>query len=319
MFINDVGQSTWEEINEGVAGRQLRLADDRGPDQRSPVRDAVYAYRHTRGAPAGCAITGGAFYNPRDAAVPGRATPATTSSPTSAAAGSAGSTRRPADVRRRRSRPASRRPSTCRSASDGSLYYLARGAGRDRARSRVTYSGSQAPIDHAAAGEPHGRGRAAGDLHRLGLAAAAPLAYQWQRERRRTSPGATAPTLHARERAARRQRRALPLRRDATPRAAATSNAATLTVTTNQAPVAGDHCTPPATRATRAADDRVLGHGTDPEDGTLPAAAFTWEVDFHHDTHTHPFLGRSTGTTAGSFTDPDDRRDRRRTSGTAST
>ena len=27
------------------------------------------------------------------------------------------------------------------------------------------------------------------------------------------------------------------------------------------------------------------GTGTDAEDGTLPASAFTWQVDFHHDTH----------------------------------
>ena len=30
------------------------------------------------------------------------------------------------------------------------------------------------------------------------------------------------------------------------------------------------------------------GTATDPEDGTLPASAFTWQVDFHHDTHIAP-------------------------------
>ncbi|HZI94435.1 MAG TPA: PQQ-dependent sugar dehydrogenase, partial [Patescibacteria group bacterium] len=41
---------------------------------------------------------------------------------------------------------------------------------------------------------------------------------------------------------------------------------------------------------------------SDPEDGTLGAGAFSWMVVFHHDTHTHPYLGPITGTTAGSFT-----------------
>jgi glucose/arabinose dehydrogenase/PKD repeat protein len=43
---------------------------------------------------------------------------------------------------------------------------------------------------------------------------------------------------------------------------------------------------------------------TDPEDGTLPASAYSWLIVFHHDTHTHPFLGPITGVTSGSFTIP---------------
>src|SRR4029453_18618114 len=44
--------------------------------------------------------------------------------------------------------------------------------------------------------------------------------------------------------------------------------------------------------------------GSDPEDGTLPASAFTWRVDFHHDTHTHPFMAATTGAQSGTFTIP---------------
>lgn len=39
----------------------------------------------------------------------------------------------------------------------------------------------------------------------------------------------------------------------------------------------------------------LTGSATDPEDGTLPAAALTWEVIRHHDTHTHPFLPPTPG------------------------
>ncbi len=43
------------------------------------------------------------------------------------------------------------------------------------------------------------------------------------------------------------------------------------------------------------------GSGTDPDDGALPASAFTWNVQFLHDNHTHPFLGPLTNATGGEF------------------
>lgn len=46
------------------------------------------------------------------------------------------------------------------------------------------------------------------------------------------------------------------------------------------------------------------GSGTDPEDGTLAAPAFSWTIVFHHTDHTHPFLGPITGVTGGTFTIP---------------
>jgi glucose/arabinose dehydrogenase len=47
------------------------------------------------------------------------------------------------------------------------------------------------------------------------------------------------------------------------------------------------------------------GSATDAEDGPLPAASLSWEVLFHHDTHTHPFIEPFSGQSAGSFTVPD--------------
>ena len=40
---------------------------------------------------------------------------------------------------------------------------------------------------------------------------------------------------------------------------------------------------------------------SDPEDGALPASRFSWSVLFHHDTHTHPWLGPTPAITSGSF------------------
>ena len=45
------------------------------------------------------------------------------------------------------------------------------------------------------------------------------------------------------------------------------------------------------------------GDATDPEDGTLPASAYTWNIDFLHDNHVHPGTA-VTGVKSGSFTIP---------------
>jgi len=45
------------------------------------------------------------------------------------------------------------------------------------------------------------------------------------------------------------------------------------------------------------------GNATDPEDGTLPASAFTWFIDFLHEGHVHPSLPQS-NITSSSFTIP---------------
>jgi glucose/arabinose dehydrogenase len=46
------------------------------------------------------------------------------------------------------------------------------------------------------------------------------------------------------------------------------------------------------------------GHGTDPDDGNLPASAMHWTVYLHHDDHVHTFLELD-GVTGGSFTAQD--------------
>lgn len=63
MFINDVGQSTWEEINDGIAGSNYGWPTCEGfcNPPISNFRDPVFAYANDAQT---CAITGGAFYNP---------------------------------------------------------------------------------------------------------------------------------------------------------------------------------------------------------------------------------------------------------------
>ncbi len=64
MFINDVGQNTWEEINDGIAGSNYGWPTCEGfcnPPNPS-FRDPIFAYMNDAQT---CAITGGAFYNPQ--------------------------------------------------------------------------------------------------------------------------------------------------------------------------------------------------------------------------------------------------------------
>ena len=70
MFINDVGQNTWEEINDGIAGSNYGWAICEGfcnPPNAS-FRDPIFAYANDAQT---CAITGGAFYNPQVIQFPG--------------------------------------------------------------------------------------------------------------------------------------------------------------------------------------------------------------------------------------------------------
>jgi len=69
MFINDVGQFTWEEIDEGVAGANYGWPATEGnqgtpPSAPGTYQSPLYTYAHGGGTLQGFAITGGAFYNP---------------------------------------------------------------------------------------------------------------------------------------------------------------------------------------------------------------------------------------------------------------
>jgi len=64
MFINDVGENTWEEINDGIAGSNYGWPTCEGfcNPPNSSFRDPIFAYMNDAST---CAITGGAFYNPQ--------------------------------------------------------------------------------------------------------------------------------------------------------------------------------------------------------------------------------------------------------------
>lgn len=70
MFIDDVGQNTWEEIDDGVAGANYGWPGTEGPTSDPQFRGPVFAYQHGTNDEFGCAITGGTFYNPASTQFP---------------------------------------------------------------------------------------------------------------------------------------------------------------------------------------------------------------------------------------------------------
>src|SRR5262249_47177920 len=77
IFINDVGETTWEEIDQSVPGGNYGWSggntDGFGQSPPGPgtYHDPLLAYNHSGGpAGGGIAIVGGTFYNPATAQFP---------------------------------------------------------------------------------------------------------------------------------------------------------------------------------------------------------------------------------------------------------
>ena len=65
LFVNDVGQGAFEEINDATTGGlNFGWPTAEGPSSNTALTNPVYAYAHGSGDGVGCAITGGAFFNP---------------------------------------------------------------------------------------------------------------------------------------------------------------------------------------------------------------------------------------------------------------
>ncbi|HEX6648219.1 MAG TPA: PQQ-dependent sugar dehydrogenase [Pyrinomonadaceae bacterium] len=64
MFINDVGENTWEEINDGIAGSNYGWPTCEGfcNPPNANFRDPIFQYANDAST---CAITGATFYNPQ--------------------------------------------------------------------------------------------------------------------------------------------------------------------------------------------------------------------------------------------------------------
>jgi glucose/arabinose dehydrogenase len=292
MYINDVGLNTFEEIDLGQAGANYGWPSTEGPTSNASFKSPIYYYAHSDG----CAITGGAFYTPTTPQFPssyeGKYFFAdycsgfirTLDPSTKAVSGFATGASSPVDIQ---------------VGADGSLYYLARGTGSVM---QISSSENLAP---AITTQPASKTVSVGSPATFSVAASgpAPLSYQWLRNGANISGATLAsytfPNTALSDNGAQFQVRVT------NSHGSKLSATAVLTVTANRPPSA-QILTPAA--GTTYFGGMVInysGSAVDPEDGTLPPSAFTWQIDFHHDTHLHPFLPATTGSKTGTVTIPD--------------
>ena len=290
MYINDVGQSTWEEIDLGQAGANYGWPVTEGPTTNPAYKSPIYYYGHNEG----CAITGGAFYSPSTPNFPSsyvgkyffgdhcsgfiRVLDPTTAKASGFITGAS----QPVDIQ---------------VGADGSLYYLARGTGSVM---KVRYTTNLSPVITT---QPKSQLISTGYPVTFSVvgSGATPYSYQWLRNGVNIS-GATASsytfTTTLADNGAQFRVRVTNAFGNAL------SNIATLSVISDKPPV-GQILTP--AQGTTYLGGMVVnysGAASDKEDGILPASAFTWRVDFHHDSHVHPFIPPTTGSKTGTFTIP---------------
>lgn len=312
LFINDVGENTFEEIDRGAEGANYgwpavegELRDKPSPDPER-YRDPVHVYQHDG---TSCSITGGAFYNPTTVSFPSdytgqyffadycgnyikRLDPATDTVTTFATA--------------------IRHPLNIVVAPDGTLYYTARGGSADgseadnRASSngelyRVRFSNATGPsISVQPEDQRVGLGQAA--TFAVAVSGSGPLSYQWFRDDAAIS-GATSSTLVVVATDA--DDGAAYFVRVSNAGGAVDSEPALLRVSAeNSAPVL-TIVTPSAGTSYRAGELLSFsGTATDAEDGPLPSSALTWAIELHHDTHAHPALAAVSGRASGTYEVP---------------
>ena len=311
IFVNNVGDSSWEEINDASGGGrdfgwpQQANNTAEGYDVKPGQTAPIYAYPHQNGFPdgTGCAITGGSFFSP-----------ATTNYPAQYKGkyffldfcGKWINYFDPSSSNPRNSRqPFAQQVGNgdivgLETGPDGNLYYLARNGS---ALFKIVYTAaSSAPVITA---QPQDQAVALGAGATFSVAAggSTPLSYQWQKDGVNIA-GATASsyTIGSVVAADAGQYRVVVTNGVG----AATSGAAALTIATNKPPVA--QILTPAAGTTYTAGTTVSfsGAATDPEDGTLPASAFSWEVQFHHNVHYHPGPTIPVGVKNGTFSIPTD-------------
>lgn len=295
MFINDVGHRTWEEINVGRAGANYGWPEFEGESDDPRFDAPLYVYAHGGGPEKGCAITGGAFYDPPTPLFPEEYHGSYLYSDYCN-----GWIRR-FDPETGQTFPFAsgiESPLGLTVGEDGSFYYLPHHGG---AVYQVRYTGSRAP---SISTQPADQRVAVTDpvTFRVEVAGAAPLSYQWRRNGA-VIPGATAAEylIPAATLADHNARFDVVVKN---PLGTATSRAAKLEVVDGHRPDAV--ITAPDRGTFYRAGDTISfrGGATDDEDGTLSAAALTWKIDFHHDEHIHPFLLETSGIAEGTFTIP---------------
>lgn len=298
IFVNDVGQNTWEEINDATAGGlNFGWPATEGSTSNPSFASPVFSYPHGSGDGRGCAITGGVFFNPASTNYPPEYSGKYFYQDlcnswinyldlTSGAVRNAFATNLPGqslalDV-----------------GTDGNLYFLSRNAGR---LYKIVFSGSQTPV---ITDQPDDITVSAGQPATFSATASgtAPLSYQWRKNGSNIQGANSSSYTISNVQQSDAGNYDVVVSNNA---GSIASEAATLTVTAFNAPPTATITTPSAGAMYRGGDIiNFSGTASDPEDGTLPPSAFSWSVIFHHADHVHDGPPVAQGVTSGSFNIP---------------
>lgn len=300
IFTCDVGQANWEEVNEILPGKNYGwpLIEGMRTSQTPPAnyQDPFYTYSHAQG----CAIVGSSFYNPE-----GITFPSTYVGKFFFADYCGGYIKSldPLNATTSDFITGINRPLVIRVAADGTLYYIARAGlgGGSEGDNTSTNNGTLWKVQYVGAGPPIIASHPKNALHSVGEQAhfivvasgTQPITYQWQLNgvdiADATGREYTTPPVQLTDNG--NTYRCIISNTFGN----VTSNAAQLSVTANTRP--NPVMTAPVPGDTYKAGSvlTLSGSATDPEDGIIPDDQLFWKIDFHHDEHTHPALGSTSG------------------------
>jgi glucose/arabinose dehydrogenase len=294
IFVNDVGQVTWEEINDATeAGKNFGWPAAEGMSTNPSFTNPVYAYPHGSGDGKGCAITGGTFFNPEETTYPGTyygkyffqdlcggwinyidyssGSAVRSSFATGLPGGSLSLT----------------------VGKDGNLYYLSR---TNSALYKIIYNTATSPfITHQPSNVTATEEQPV--TFSVNAIGTAPLQYQWQKNGVDIEGAVSSSfTINSIEPEDAGSYRVIISNGEGSMQ----SNEAELTVVNvNDYPVAELLTPDQGTNYSAGTTLSFSGTANDEEDGEIPESSFSWQINFHHDDHVHdqpPIEGVKNGT-----------------------
>ncbi len=309
IFANDVGQETWEEVNDVKSGRNygwpITEGNVTGGFVPANYENPLHVYSHDQG----CAIIGAAFYDPELLRFPekyhGKFFYAdycegyiNVIEPSTGELIETFATQ-------------INRPLAFQFSSEGRMYFLERaGQGGGSVEDNTqTEDGSLWQIIFTDDGkpfigkQPEAVTVSAGESAQFTVNASGnqPLTYTWLKNDVPVGSNENSLTLTDLQLS---DNGAVIQCRVENDQGTVLSEAAILTVTSNQRPEPQIQLPQSDLKYGGGEIITFSGIATDPEDGNLNPEALTWWVDFHHDEHTHPALDPISGISEGSFTVP---------------